>query len=223
MLRESPSRIRRGGIATAGGYLYELSGGELCLDFANTLDCRPTEEPRELLTVYDDLVRWSVQAKALTPRVARRLRETARRHPRQASTVLRRARSLREAMFEIFSASARGGAAPAASLSVLNQHLRDVLGRLRLTRNGSDYRWEWEDEDVLDRMLWPVARSAAELLTSDRLHRVRVCSAEDCDWLFLDHSKNRSRRWCDMTVCGNRNKVRRFRREQRASPRSRDA
>jgi predicted RNA-binding Zn ribbon-like protein len=66
-------------------------------------------------------------------------------------------------------------------------------------------------------MLWPVLRSAAELLTSDRMDRVRLCSAEDCDWLFLDSSRNRSRRWCDMAVCGNRSKVRRFRQTQQDS------
>jgi predicted RNA-binding Zn ribbon-like protein len=65
-------------------------------------------------------------------------------------------------------------------------------------------------------MLWPVVRSAAELLTSDELGRVRECAADNCAWLFLDRSKNRSRRWCDMAVCGNRDKVRRFRQRSRS-------
>ena len=39
---------------------------------------------------------------------------------------------------------------------------------------------------------------------------VRECGASDCAWLFLDTSKNHHRRWCDMTRCGNRAKVRRF-------------
>lgn len=212
-----PIRVKGGGIATAAGYLYELTGGELCLDLANTLDSRPTEEPRELLGDYDDLVRWSVQAKILTPRAARRLHRKAARHGRRAAAALRRARSLREAIFELFAASARGEAPSDAALDSLNECLPDALGRLRLAREGSGYSWAWDDRDALDTMLWPVIRSAAELLTSERLDRVRVCSAEDCDWLFVDRSKNRSRRWCDMTVCGNRRKVRRFRQVQRAS------
>jgi predicted RNA-binding Zn ribbon-like protein len=63
--------------------------------------------------------------------------------------------------------------------------------------------------------VWGVLRSAADLLTSDDLGRLRECASDTCAWLFLDHSKNRSRRWCDMTVCGNRDKVRRHRQRQR--------
>ena len=212
-----PSRITRGEIATPAGYLYELSGGELCLDFANTLDSRPTDEPRELLADYDDLVRWGVQTQALTPGVANGLLARAAGHRRQAATVLRQARALREAVFALFSAAARSEAPPSSALPVLNQHLSRVFTHLRLAGGAPDYRWVWDDENALERMLWPVARSAGELLASDRLDRVRVCSAEDCDWLFLDQSKNRSRRWCDMTVCGNRSKVRRFRLARRQS------
>jgi len=58
-------------------------------------------------------------------------------------------------------------------------------------------------------VLWPVAHDAAELLASDQLPRLRECAADDCCWLFLDESKNRSRVWCDMRVCGNRAKARR--------------
>jgi predicted RNA-binding Zn ribbon-like protein len=58
-------------------------------------------------------------------------------------------------------------------------------------------------------MLWPIASSAADLLTSERLKKVRLCEAKTCTWLFLDESRNHSRRWCDMKVCGNREKARR--------------
>lgn len=216
--RRTPATpVRRGGVATAQGFFYELTGGELCLDFANTLDSRPTDEPRELLTDYEELVRWSVQAGAVSSRAGTGLRRRAARHRRQAATVLRRAQALRETIFEIFAASARGDAPPADALDALNARLPEALEHLRLARDDHDVRWQWEETDALDRMLWPVVRSAAELLTSERLDRVRVCSADDCDWLFLDQSKNRSRRWCDMTVCGNRSKVRRFRRAHHPS------
>jgi predicted RNA-binding Zn ribbon-like protein len=56
-----------------------------------------------------------------------------------------------------------------------------------------------------------VARSAAELLQSEELGRVRRCDGEDCRWLFLDTSRSRNRRWCDMADCGNTAKVRRYR------------
>lgn len=215
--REKSNRTRGGGIGTPDGYLYELTGGELCLDFANTVDSRPTDAARELLADYGDLVRWTLQAKAITPRVAKRLRASATRHKRQATAVLRRARALRETIFETFSALTRGVSPPTATLDVLNEHLSNALVRRRLTHNDCTYRWEWDTEDALDRVLWPVVQSAAELLTSDRLDRVRECGADNCAWLFLDRSKNRSRRWCDMAVCGNRVKARRFRQGQRAS------
>ncbi len=196
---------------------FDLSGGELCLDFANTVDSRPTSEPRELLPDYNALIEWSLQAGVLEPSSAEGLRLESTRRPRRAKKVLKRARRVREATFEIFSAAVKGIAPPEASLSTLNQHLPKALARLRLAQDHSSFRWEWEEETATDQMLWPVLRSAAELLTSDRMDRVRLCSAEDCDWLFLDSSRNRSRRWCDMAVCGNRSKVRRFRQTQQDS------
>ncbi len=80
------------------------------------------------------------------------------------------------------------------------------------------YAWTWADDpNALDRMLWPLVRSAAELLVTGDLSRVRVCGGERCGWLFVDTSKNRSRRWCDMQDCGNVAKVRRFRTRQHAA------
>lgn len=205
---------RESEVGTPEGILFELTGGELCLDFANTVDARPTEARRELLAEYDDLIRWSVQAGVITAQTAKRLRKKATQNRRQASTALRRARLLREAIFEVFNASAQGVSPAIAALDVVNKHVIAAFSRLRIGPSEGGFQWQWEEDDALDRMLWPVARSAAELLTSDRLKRVRVCSAAECDWLFLDQSKNRSRRWCDMTVCGNRAKVRRFRQAQ---------
>ncbi len=208
------SKPRESEAGMPDGFLFELTGGDLCLDFANTVDARPSQERRELLADYDDLIRWSVQAGIITAQTAKRLRKMATQKRRQASAALRRARLLREAIFEVFNASAQGVSPPTSALDTLNEHIAAAFSRLRIGRSEGSFQWEWEGEDALDRMLWPVARSAADLLTSDRLKRVRVCSAAECDWLFLDQSKNSSRRWCDMTVCGNRAKARRFRQAQ---------
>lgn len=214
--RPESDQVRGGGFLSPDGYVFELGAGAVCLDFANTVDSRPTAEPRELLGDYDDLVRWSVQSEVLTSSQARRLVAEAGRRGGQAASVLRRARELREAIFEIFSAIARETPPPEDALRVLNRRLPAAFERLRLDADGAGFRWGWEDDDALDRMLWPVVRSAAELLTSDDLDRVRECAADNCAWLFLDRSKNHSRRWCDMAVCGNRSKVRRFRRRSRS-------
>ncbi len=84
-------------------------------------------------------------------------------------------------------------------------------------RRGRGFIWDWQDdpEPALDRVLWPIIRSAAQLLIADELSRLKLCDADDCGWLFVDGSRNRSRRWCDMSDCGNRAKARRYRERQR--------
>jgi predicted RNA-binding Zn ribbon-like protein len=201
-----------------GQFAFELTGGALCLDFANTLDNRRREHPRELLAGFPQFVAWSRQAGALTSDQAARLLRRAARRPAAARTILQRAIALREAIYRIFSACSKNSAAPPADLALLNAAAANAFRNLRIGRTRRGFVWEWEDDPAaLDRMLWPVLRSAADLLISPELQRVRECAAGTCGWLFLDHSKNGSRRWCDMKICGNRAKVKRFYKRQRAS------
>lgn len=210
-------RVRGGGRMTAGGFLFELSGGALCLDFVNTLDERFAPRPRELLNGYADLLSWAVQAGAVPAARARALAGEAARRPGEARSALERARSLRERLFALFSAAAAGRRLPGDDLRSVSAALGGALGRLRLVpSSGPAARWVWdEDPRALDAALWPVLRSTADLLTSADLSRLRECASESCGWIFLDRSKNGSRRWCDMAVCGNREKVRRHRRRLR--------
>jgi predicted RNA-binding Zn ribbon-like protein len=209
-------RIRRGGLETPGGFLFELTGGALCLDFANTLDERPTAAPKELLRTYADLLSWGVQSGALSKEEATTLRRRAARSPAEAGRALARAREVREAIFSIFAERAVGRRPRQEALGVLEAALPGALARLRIVPAGKGFAWGWRrDEDAPDAMLWPVIRSAADLLTSGVLPRVRRCAASTCAWLFLDRSRNGTRRWCDMTVCGNREKARRFHRRSK--------
>lgn len=212
---------------TAGGLRFELSGGALCLDFVNTLDNRPAPRPKELLNGYADLVSWAAQAGATPEDRARALASEGQRRLTEAHSILKRARTLRERLFALFSAAAAGRRLAEPELASLNPALGRCLARLRLSpTSGPALRWDWDqDPHALDSPLWPVLRSAADLLTSPDLSRVRECAAATCGWLFVDESKNRSRRWCDMNVCGNREKVRRHRqrpRTGRATARSRE-
>ena len=202
--------VRFGGVWTPTGYVFELDGGALCLDLANTLDNRKAPTPRELLAGFKDLVAWGVQAGAVRDATARALLREARAHPRRAARALERARGVREALFAVFSAVAHGRVPPFAAIDRLNDVLPCAFGSRRLNRAAGSPAWAWVEHDPpdLDRVLWPAVVSAADLLTSTELDRVRECAGERCAWLFLDHSKNRSRRWCDMTVCGNRTKAR---------------
>ena len=200
-------------------HVFELVGGRLCLDFVNTLEgSRETGETEEKLLGYGDLVAWARQAGVVTEREARALLREAGRDPGRAARPLERARALREAVYEIFYAVAHDGRAPSKTdLAVLNAELSEAMARQQVVRTNEGFAWEWgAKDDQLERVIWPVARSAAELLTSGEVERTRVCEAGDCSWLFMDLSKNRSRRWCDMKYCGNRAKSRRHYERKRA-------
>jgi predicted RNA-binding Zn ribbon-like protein len=191
--------------------LFDLTlTGQLSLDFANTVDWRTSERPQELINSYADLLRWSRHTGLLTEREARRLAREAELHPAAANKVLDGALQLRETLYRIFSATAQGRHAEANDLRSLNEKLSDALSRLRVGPVPDGYSWQWaETENDLSRMLWPIVRAAGDLLTSGELQMLRQCPGAGCSWLFVDTSRNKSRRWCDMTTCGNRAKARR--------------
>lgn len=211
--RANEDPVRRGGREGPGGFEFELTGGAPCLDLVNTVDERPTATPRERLRSYRDLVGWSRQAGLVSPADASRLLKRADRQPRAAEAALRRVRGVREALHRIMASEARGEPAPAEDVARLEGAARAALSRRRLEpRPGGGLRWTWGvDGETLDAMLDPVLLSAVDLLTGDDRGRLRECAADECGWLFLDRSRNGSRRWCDMTVCGNRAKARRHR------------
>ncbi len=196
--------------AATGEYLFEFTGGRLCLDFANTLSggrARPTER----LTSYRELVAWGRQAGVLSDGDARHLARAAAQHPRDAARTLADAIALRETLYRIFAAGIEESPAAEADLGTLNAALSRALDHLRVTPRSRGFEWAWAaEEDALDRMLWPVVRSAADVLVSEEVGEVRRCGGDNCDWLFLDTSRNHSRRWCDMRGCGNRAKARRY-------------
>jgi predicted RNA-binding Zn ribbon-like protein len=190
--------------------IFEFTGGLLCLDFTNTVEDRPSDHPRELLNSYSDLVSWSQQARILEDQEAQQLLEEAARRPAEASIVLQRAVVLREAIYRLFKAVAQDASAEGDALVLLNAAIADTMTHAQIVPGTASFTWGWAvNEGDLDRILWPVVQSAADLLTSDELDIVRICASDDCDWLFLDTSKNHSRRWCDMKTCGNRAKARR--------------
>ncbi len=184
----------------------DLTGGDPSLDFVNTLGGRDSGTLKEKLRCYDDLVTWAERVGVVGSDRARRIRAAAARMPDEGQSVLERARTLREAMFRLFT----GRETDAHDLDLLADEAGRAAAERRLVVEGEGYLYAFPDGDRLDQLLWPVALSAAELLTSEELVRVKECAAGDCSWLFLDMSRNRSRRWCDMKVCGNRAKARRF-------------
>ncbi|WP_420125249.1 CGNR zinc finger domain-containing protein [Longimicrobium sp.] len=183
-------------------------GGRLSLEFVNTVDTHDTLLD-DKLTGYANLVWWALHIGVMDEAAARPLFARAEADPATAEEVLARAVELREAVYRLFVAGRAGESADEADLAVLNRELSRALGWLRVRAEDGGLAWGWEDGDELDRILWPVVRDAAELLVSYDLSRVGKCQGENCDWLYLDTSRNRSRRWCDMQSCGNRAKARR--------------
>ncbi len=191
--------------------IFDLTGGLLCLDFANTLDNRTDVHPQELLNSYNDLVLWSQQADVLTEQEAQQILEKAEQHFSEAIRVLKRAVEVREAIFRIFKRVAEDASPKEKDLVTLSAMVAEAQKHAQIVPNTNGFRWDWVDKrSDLDCMLWPVVRSAADFLTSDELDTVRVCASDNCNWLFIDTSKNHSRRWCNMKSCGNREKARRF-------------
>jgi predicted RNA-binding Zn ribbon-like protein len=184
----------------------DLAGGDLCLDFVNTASGRASGALEEKLRSYDDVVTWAERVGLLSEKRGRTLRNVAVRSPRDAQLVLDRARELREASYRLFVAAEPAG----EDLELLGEEAGLAAAERQLISGPEGYRWGWPDSDRLEQVLWPVALSATDLLTSENRSLVKECAADNCSWLFLDMSRNHSRRWCDMKVCGNRAKARRF-------------
>lgn len=202
---------------------FELTGGRLCLDFANTVSGARELDPRDRLLDYAGLVSWGRQAGALGEAQARKLLAEARRRPAEAEAVFREAVQLREAIYRAFLAFAQDREPARGDLDVLNASLGRALSHRRIRRGGTCCALGWDDAPgALDAVLWPVAASAAELLVSgDDLSLVRVCGlyeSKECGWLFLDETKSHTRRWCSMKDCGNKAKARRHYQRVKGAP-----
>ena len=192
---------------------FEFVGGNLALDFANTVHSHGLADPRDDLKTGPDLMAWGAQAGLVGERDREGLWRRAR--SQAGTTELQRARKLREVIYQLFAGVARAGRPAPEMLYAFNPFVREAMTRARIQKSGEKYELGCDHRvRPLDRLRFEVTRAAMELLTSGKLDRVRQCSGETCSWLFLDTSRNGTRRWCDMQACGNRAKVRRFRQHQ---------
>ena len=182
-----------------------IVGGDVALDFVNTEDGDP---PVECLRGYGDLVAWGVLVGLLSAEEGERLKGEADLRPGDAEAAYRDALTLRGALYDVFRAVAGDEAPASLDLEIVREYERGALSRGELVQEGRGFRWEWKDGRDLAGMLWPVAHAAAVLLTSGNLDRLKLCAG--CYWVFLDASRNRSRRWCTMEVCGTDEKMRRY-------------
>ena len=189
---------------------FKFLGGHVALDFINTVGGRTHTTStrytidRERLESVGDLHNWATEAGMAVK-------------ARGAKALLERAIAFREALYRLFKAVAEDLRPDPKDVELLNRELASARAHEKLTFTSGAAAVTWDDRDSPELPLRIVARSAAELLTSPNVSRIRICGGESCGWLFLDTSRNRSRQWCDMSDCGNVAKVRRFREKQRES------
>jgi predicted RNA-binding Zn ribbon-like protein len=191
---------------------FQIIAGELCLDFVNTLDNRPVPERREeLLHSYRDLADWALEINTISAVQHAQLVRAAGRDVQKAAEILRAAIRLRECLYRVFGSILKRRQPAGADLTLLNAYISEAFSHMQLKASASGFRIGWDEDEIwLDLILWRIARSASDLLTSSDLRYVRECADSTCRWIFVDRSKNHSRRWCDMKVCGNRVKARKF-------------
>jgi predicted RNA-binding Zn ribbon-like protein len=194
---------------------FELIAGHHVLDLVNTLDWRFRESgAEELLGSYADLLRFAEESGLLTAKQGRQLKQAATGSA--GVRVLSACKELREAAAEAFYAALDGSRLADAAIGKLERLFKEARANRKLQWNGSQLVWTWPNTETNAALpLWMLSLSALELMTSDEMLRVRACEKPECRWLFLDTSKNHTRRWCDMKVCGNRMKAQRFRAQRK--------
>jgi predicted RNA-binding Zn ribbon-like protein len=193
-----------------------IIGGHIALDFSNTVDDPDGPNRHDHAGTYPELLAWSARIGILRPQQVEALLAAAEEHPRARSAALKRTHQLRCILIEIFTEiaavnsgqSADTESTPATHWTDLRPFVTDALTYAELASEGATYQLTWPETTRLDAILWPIAVAASELLTSPQLSRLKKCAG--CPWLFLDQSKNLSRRWCTMDDCGTHEKIRRY-------------
>jgi len=190
----------------AGIRALPIVAGHVALDFANTVDDPLGPLRFDHIAEYPRLLVWSKRVGILSDGAAAELSQLASEHPSRAAAAVRRAHSLRQALNEMFGALA-DGKAPAAGWEHLRSFVVAATQKARVTSAASRVSVNWDFVDA-ESPLWPVAEASYRLLASPELKRLKRCVG--CPWLFLDRSKNQSRRWCSMEFCGTDEKMRRY-------------
>jgi predicted RNA-binding Zn ribbon-like protein len=189
----------------AENYTYQYVGGNLALDFINTVAYRLDPlKMKEHLQNAEDVRRWASQAYLPD-------RNAINSRPRMGKAALLRVLAVREQLFAIFRSIANDEPIPVEALRRVDNALRDCRAKRCLSIQGTEFRWIWRPgASCSDFLLYPILTAATDLLTAGSRGLVRQCADEGCGWLFLDRSNARKRRWCNMADCGNRNKAREY-------------
>ncbi len=204
--------MKSAAFSTPSSPSFSLDGGHPSLDFANTLDDRYSSRPDERLPDYRALLSFAVASKFIDKGTEEQLASEARSRPHEASAIHALAIALREAIFEVASALVEGRPPNHADLQIIARAQASAYAAGELVHTSDGFHWNWGRSTLmLDLPLWQLADTTVDLFGRQDLSRLRICAADDCAWLFLDETRNRSRKWCDMATCGNRAKAARYR------------
>ena len=196
-----------------------LLGGRLALDFAN-LPSLPASGSSNGLS-WEELVEFLQVARIVSPERGEELLALTESDPQAAFELLNRAQRIRDSLRRCFDSLVKKQRVPRESVEPVNEILRVTEGHDELVESSRSWRIEYvARENSLDWLLAAVARSAAELITEGEATRVRLCANPGCSLFFYDNSRTRRRRWCSMSLCGNRHKVAAFARRHATRRRS---
>ena len=174
--------------------------GHLALDFCNTAGEHLSSSFDEMLVDWETFLRWCVEADLLEQKAHLDL---SRRHSPIKPVI-----ELREHIYRVGLALARGERIPGAELAAIDKAARVSLPAVSAGVNG--LRWLPDAEHASQQLRGLLAREALSLFCSPRAARIGVCGGGACGWLFVDESRGKRRRWCDMSDCGSRAKAKSF-------------
>jgi predicted RNA-binding Zn ribbon-like protein len=196
--------------ATSYAGRFEFVAGWLCLDFTNTINYAG-RYPNERLTSFDDLIGWGCLNGLIPLARGPQLSEEARSRPGESGAALENARALRKAIHRIITRATAGQIPERPDMATLNAAMEQSSTHLHIKYADQRFDFDWAAESSdFEQIVRPIVWSAVALLTSGHMKMVKQCQGKNCSWLFLDETRNHSRRWCDMARCGNRQKASRF-------------
>lgn len=190
----------------------EILGTAVCLDFANTVNSRRQPE-HDYLGSYTELAAWAQRAGLLSAEQARTAGALAQKQPQAARKTWQQALELRELITRVFSSLAQAAQPKKENLAKLMDGYAQALQAAEFEQQAHGYQPHWAQGTQTQALLWPIRHSAGQLLLSDEWKKVKECP--NCGWLFVDRSKNGTRRWCNMNTCGVRDKMRRYHQRRR--------
>lgn len=194
-----------------------LVGGVSVLDYLNTCDGRRPGTSLaavvDKLSNLEEIVHWFLHAGLIGEAEHARCVDLVQQSSWHSLTAFKQLIGFRESLYRLFLPVALGEPVASGELDALNEVLVSTASQRVLISVPAGFVWSWRPCDTLDGMtagfMGRIAVQASALLTSPDLARLKLCALSDCDWLFVDTSKNGSRRWCQMNVCGAKEKARR--------------